>query len=251
MPGAFQLAVVLRAWDYSESSQVVSLFTAEQGRVRLLAKGTRRQTRTLFAPGIDLAEMGEVAFRLSRGGSELGTLTNWHQVEVFPGLRRDLPRLYLALYALELTWTLTAELDPHPGLFVALVDLLEAAATEPRGELPSRAVRFQARLLRAIGLAPNLRTCSTCGRPRDPGRSAFFSPASGGLLCRRCAPQVPDKQTVKARLLDAAPGQAEPQAWFHLLDYHLRYHAGRPFRTGAGVRRVFAGLLKTPVAPPG
>ena len=51
-------AVCLRKLDYSETSQVLTLFTAGHGLVRVIAKGQKRSTKTKVGVGVDLLEWG-------------------------------------------------------------------------------------------------------------------------------------------------------------------------------------------------
>ena len=195
MPIRTDQAIVLRLTDYSETSQIATLFTAQNGLVRLIAKGSRRSTRKSFSAGLDLLEYGEVRYAPPRGDAGLGNLAEWTQRDTFSGLRADLLRQYGALYAAELTSKLTEEFDPHPGLFTALLDLLRQLADpadtaptpgRPTGT-PAAIVRFQAALLREIGYAPILRRCVACGKPRERGTRAYFSASAGGMLCGDCA----------------------------------------------------------------
>ena len=116
--------------EFSETSQIVTLFCAAHGLLRLIAKGARRSTKQRFAAGLDLLELGEVGFVPPRGDAQLGTLTDWAQQETFGAVRRELLRLYGALYAVELVTSLTEEADPHPELYVALVRTLRDLAGE-------------------------------------------------------------------------------------------------------------------------
>jgi len=227
-------AVVLRLTEYSETSQIVTLFSAAHGLVRLIAKGARRSTKKQFATGLDLLELGEVCYLPPRGDAQLGTLTEWVQRDTFAGLRRELLRLHGALYAIELVSYLTEELDPHPELFAALVALLRGLAGPEAAEplLP----RFQLDLLRAIGYEPNLAECVDCHRAVRPGGLAFFSAQAGGLICRDCEPHHVEKRRLEAGLLGAQG--ADPRAWFELLDYHLTHTAGKRFQTAAAVLRL-------------
>ena len=191
MPARTDQAVVLRLSDYSESSQIVTLFTAAHGLVRLIAKGSRRGTRKRFATGLDLLEFGEVSYIPARGEAGLGTLTEWVQRDAFIGLRRQLLRQYAGLYAAELVGTLTEQHDPHPDLLEALLELLRQLAGTPSDPRPSppdptdpvaAIVRFQSALLKAIGYAPILHRCVDCARPRVRGTPAYFSSTAGGLI---------------------------------------------------------------------
>ncbi len=232
-------AIVLRLSDYSETSQIATLFARCGGKLRLIAKGLRRGTRKRFAVGLDLLEYGQVRYVRPRGQAGLGTLAEWTQRDAFLGLRRALIRQYGAFYAVELTDRLTEEYDPHPELFAALLELLGDLAAD---ETPTLAdgrpgtpaaliVRFQAALLRAVGYAPVLRQCVDCGRPRVRGSAAYFSSAAGGLLCRACQQRHAEKRRLAPRLLDRPACEQAPEDWFPLLDYHLAHIAGGPARS--------------------
>jgi len=236
MPTCVDQAIVLRLSDYSETSQIVSLFTAEHGLVRLIAKGVRRGTRERFAPGLDLLELGAVTFLPARGEAGLGTLTEWQQRDLFGGLRRDLVRLLSGLYAGEAVAALTEEGDSHPALFAALHELLAElggpdAATAPL--VVRSLVQFQLALVTAVGFLPDLVRCVNCGKVRARGAGAYFSSHAGGLACRNCEPKFAEKRRLSAAMLDAGPREGPPLEWFAALDYHLSHVAGRAFRVSA------------------
>ena len=237
-------AVVVRLTEFSETSQIVSVFSIGHGQLRLIAKGARRSTKQRFAAGLDLLELGEVGFIPAHGDAQLGTLTEWVQRDAFAGLRRELVRLYAGLYAVELVAYLTEEGDPHPELFRALVETLRALG----GDAPAAPLvpAFQSDLLRAIGYAPNLEQCMGCGRPVARGGPVFFSAGAGGLLCRDCEAHYVEKWRVSPRLLGTTTRTGDPALWFELLDYHLTHIAGRRFKTA----EQLGALLVPPRAAP-
>jgi DNA repair protein RecO (recombination protein O) len=245
MPARNDQAIVLRLSDYSETSQIVTLFGAAEGLLRVIAKGARRSTKQRFATGMDLLEYGEIAFVPARGDSQLGTLTEWVQRDTFTGLRSDLVRLYGGLYAAELVGALTEEADPHPELFDVLLALLRALAN-PEGPAPTRLMpRFQFALLRTIGYAPELTACVMCRRAIPASAPAFFSPTAGGLLCRDCEKHHPERRSVPPRVAGERPGARDPVAWFDLFDYYTTHLAGRRFKTATELLR----LLRAAAAP--
>jgi len=237
MPIQSDAAVVLRLSDYSETSQVVSLFGTRYGLLRLIAKGIRRGTKERFATGLDLLELGDVSFA-PRGDARLGTLTEWVQRETFRGLRRDLLRLTAGLYAAELVLGLTEEGDPHPELFGALVCLLRRLAGEEAATplIP----QFQSDLLRAIGYAPQLGECVTCHRPVRGGQPVYFSAGAGGVVCRDCEGLHVEKRRLPPGLLESSPARGDARDWFTVLDYHLTHIAGRRFRTAEQLAALLA-----------
>jgi len=231
-------AIVLRLVEYSETSQIVSLFTAEHGLLRLIARGSRRSSRTRFAAGLDLLESGDVSFLPARGDAQLGTLTEWVQTDTFGGLRRETLRLYAALYAVELLVALTEEADPHPGLFDTLLRTLGALAGA--GPVAPQLPRFQAALLKAIGYTPNFDACVGCRRPVPRSGPIYFSAGAGGLLCRDCEMHHVEKRRIRTGLLGSQPGEANHRDWFELLDYHLTHVAGRRFKTATQLETLLA-----------
>ena len=231
-------AVVLRLTEYSETSQIVTLFSSTHGAVRLIAKGARRSTRQRFAAGLDLLELGSVSFVPPRGDAQLGTLTEWVQRDAFSGLRRELLRLHGALYAAELVAGLTEECDPHPELYRDLVATLRGLAG-PDAAGPW-VPRFQAALLNAIGYAPNLESCVSCRHTIRKRQVVYFSSTAGGLICRDCEPHYVEKLRVSPELVGTSPASGDPHAWFELLDYHLAHVAERRFKTASSVAAQLA-----------
>lgn len=232
-------AIVIRLTEYSETSQIATLFSAAGGLLRLIAKGARRSTRQRFSAGLDLLERGELGYVPPRGDAQLGTLTDWTQRASYTGLRRDLLRSYGGLYAAELVAGLTEEHDPHADLYAAFAATLDGLETAdaPAGLVP----RFQLALLRSIGYAPELERCTSCNRAVRASGPVFFSPTTGGLLCRDCEMHYFDKFRVPDGVLRATPDTGNAAAWFELLDRHLSHIAGKRFKTAAELGRLLAG----------
>ncbi len=139
MPSLTDEAVCIRHWDFSETSQTVSLLCREQGILRGLAKGAKR-VGGRFSGGIDLLTRGQVV-AIVKGGRELATLTDWTLLRTYRSLRQDLEANRSAFYLADLVGRLFAPADPHPRLFDALVTGLEALETP--GTAPAVVLRFQ------------------------------------------------------------------------------------------------------------
>jgi DNA repair protein RecO (recombination protein O) len=229
-------AVVLRLTEFSESSQIVTLFTRTAGHTRLIAKGARRSTKKRFAAGLDVLEHGTVQYLPPRGDAQLGTLTEWVQRDTFTGLRRDLLRLQIAWYAVELVAALTEPGDAHWTLYDGLLKLLRDLADE--ADAPRALVIFQATLLEAIGYAPNVDTCVVSQRPLTPHSPVYFSSEAGGMVSRDYEASYVEKRRVPAGLIGTTPATGPPEAWFDLLDYHLTHIAGKRFKTADGLARL-------------
>ena len=112
MPTIRDEAICVRHWDFSETSQTVSLFLREHGLLRGLAKGARRE-RGAFSGGFDLFTRGEIV-AIVKPGRELATLTEWTLLETFPVLRKSAPANRMAWYLADLIGRFLHQPEPHP-----------------------------------------------------------------------------------------------------------------------------------------
>ncbi len=197
MPIVRDHGVVLARVDYSETSQVIVLFTREHGKVRAIAKGIKRGTKKRFAVGIDLLDVGQVVVssRHERGAA-LATVIEWRQTRPFTGLREKLFRIHGAQYMVEITANLTEDWDPHIEMFDSLVLTLRelSEASEPLGPVS----RYQLAFLESIGSLPRFESCVVCGRGED---LTVFSSFEGGMVCKHCeAGQVEKREVSPATL---------------------------------------------------
>src|SRR5205809_5082145 len=97
-------SLCLRKTEYSETSQILTLFSRAHGLLRVIAKGAKRTTKagaSKFGGGLDLLDVGEAVFTHAPE-RELATLTEWTLPDGHLELRRSLRSMYLALYAAEL-----------------------------------------------------------------------------------------------------------------------------------------------------
>ena len=200
MPLSHDRCICLRKVEYSETSQILSLFGRGHGLMRVIAKGAHRTTKagaSKFGGGIDLLDIGDAVFTLDLE-KQLGTLTEWKLTEGHLELRRDLRAMYLAQYAAELVGFLIEEHDPHLELFDRFEQMLQALGTPHQEEA---FLAFELDLLRETGYLAELTNCVGCNSALSPREPAFFSASRGGVVCRNCEGRIPDRMSIDARLL--------------------------------------------------
>ncbi len=205
MPLSRDRCICLRKVEYSETSQILSLFACDHGLIRLIAKGAHRRTKagsSRFDGGIDLLDQGDAVFSHAPE-RELSTLTEWHLIDGQLELRRSLRAMHLGLYAAELVGALIEEHDPHPILFDRLKQTLKDLST---AKLEESFLAFELSLLRETGYLPQMESCVGCGSTLDDGERVFFAPAHGGVVCRNCEGTTPDRIETDLRLLRMVQG---------------------------------------------
>ena len=237
--------ICVRKFEYSETSQILSLLTREHGLLRVIAKGAHRRTKagsSRFDGGIDLLDCGHGLFT-DDPGRELALLTEWKLSAGNLELRENLRALYLGLYAAELVSLLIEEHDSHPEVFDRLEALLKDLAAPA---LEESFLAFELDLLRDAGFSPHLNACVACGKAAADREAAYFSASRGGIICRDCESATPDRMKMDVRLLRllqslqvAGSGAARrlPRLTRHqtdplnlLLSHHVEERLSRPMR---------------------
>jgi DNA repair protein RecO (recombination protein O) len=172
-------AYVLHRYDWSESSLILDVFTREQGRIAVAAKGAKRpfsQLRSVLLPFQRL----HVSLGRDAAGDESREVHTLRAADWAGGhAMLTGPALFSGFYVNELLMKLLARHDPHPKLFdvygetVAALGIADDAATQA-------ALRaFEIVLLREIGLLPDLATETASRRPVVAARRYLVVAESG------------------------------------------------------------------------
>lgn len=180
MPSIIDQAIVIRRWDFSETSQTVSLLTREHGVIRGLAKGAKREKGD-FSGGLDLLTEGEM-MAIVKPGRDLATITAWHLQRVHRVLRENLAANRAAMYMADLVHHLFIDHDPHIAVFDALSAAL-ATMDDDAANAEAAMLRLQWIALSEAGYQPELRNDARTSQPLDESAATLaFSAAAGGLV---------------------------------------------------------------------
>src|SRR5881296_3536454 len=176
-------AVVIGSFDLGESDRVVTFYSREHGKVRGVAKASRRM-RSRFGGALELFTLGELIF-FDTGRTDLVRVDHFDVLDPFAAIRTDLERLGQGAWIVECVNRLTAERDPHAALFGLLTRALRALASAAGP--PRVAICFGVRCLDVLGHRPRLDRCAECGRAYPFARPAL---GEGGVVCEACRPSI-------------------------------------------------------------
>jgi DNA repair protein RecO (recombination protein O) len=173
-------AVVLRSIRYGEADRILHLYTPGHGRLSAIAKGARR-SRSRF--GARLEPFFHIRAVLHEGRSELLTVTGVDTVSAHGAVRDHASTLDAAARACDSVARLFETSDPHPEVFVLLVNELSLLNADPAQARTANGLAFRLKLLLAAGIVPQLAACAMCGETEHLGG---FSGAAGGVVCSSC-----------------------------------------------------------------
>ena len=171
------LALVLRISDYNDRDAILTLLTAEHGRVTAKARGLHRKNSPLTA-ACQLLALSEFTLYEYKG---MYTVNEAHSVELFTPLRRDLVKLSLGTYFAQVGEIVSQEDAPGGQLQSLVLNCLYALSQLNLPELQVKAV-FELRVACIAGYAPDLRCCGECGSQEVE----FFDLSGGCFLCKQC-----------------------------------------------------------------
>jgi DNA repair protein RecO (recombination protein O) len=228
-------AYVLHTYPYRESSLIVEAFTAQYGRVAMVARGAKRPRSELRG----LLQGFQPLLVSWSGERELKTLlkAEW---------RGGLPlvggsALWCGFYLNELLLKLLPREDPHPQLFARYENAL--ADLGSGGEQAPVLRRFELELLAELGYALPLLREADSGEPVDPATRYHYAFDRGP---RRASPEPGARLPVVlgATLLaladgsytDAATAAEAKRLMREVLDHYLE-------QRGVESRRVVQDLL--------
>jgi DNA repair protein RecO (recombination protein O) len=188
-------AVVLRHADWGEADRLLTLYTRERGKVRVLAKGARK-IRSRKAGHLE--PFTRVTLQLAKG-HDLPIVTQADSLDAYLPLGENLIKTGYASYAVELLDRFTYEDESENyAIYRLLTEILTRIASEADPWLAMR--YYEVRLLDLLGFRPHLFECANCGE-EIRAVDQFFSPAAGGVLCPKCGAGLPGVWRVSVEAL--------------------------------------------------
>ncbi len=187
-------AIVLRHQDWGEADRLLWLFTREQGKLRVIAKGVRK-ARSRKAGHIE--PFTRVVMQLA-DSHDLPILTQAEAQEPFSALRESLVGIGSASYVIELLDRFTYEEGENRQLFDLLNETLQRLCQEDEAAFALR--YYEIRLLDLVGFRPQMFECAQCSESIQP-QDQYFSALAGGVLCPNCGKQAPEARPVSQAAL--------------------------------------------------
>ncbi len=174
-------AVILKTWEYGETSLVVSALTRSGGRANFLAKGAKK-ARSPMHGRFRTGNVGEIIY-YDKPGRALKLIKEFSAAPVLDSSGAGLERLCIFQAGLELAGRASTG-DEQEGV---VFDLVEAFISELASGDDPWAMLFvlEISLLAASGLMPAIERCDRC-KKELAGCVFSINPSRGAVECGGC-----------------------------------------------------------------
>lgn len=211
-------ALILREVRFRESDRILTVLTADNGKMTLTAHGALSKRSRIAAATQQLTYSELTLFEKNGRYTVREAITK----EGFSGLRQDLEKLALGSYFAECLEQYAAEEQPEPELMQLGLNCLYALSEGLYGAEKIKSA-FELRLMSLEGYAPAGESCAVCGRTdiREP----VFVLDEGSTVCRSCrkaGKTLPLSMNALAALRYVVSAPARKLLSFHLSDEDQR-----------------------------
>lgn len=145
--------IVLARTDYGEADRILTFLTPDNGKVKAIAKGVRKQ-KSKLAGGIELFSVSDLSLIIGR--SEINTLISTRLVKHYGQIVKNLERTNQAYEFIKIMEKATED-NPEAAYFNLLKQAFESL-DDNSIDLSLIEIWFYAQLLMLAGHSPNLRT---------------------------------------------------------------------------------------------
>lgn len=190
--------IVLRSLNLGESSKILTLYTREEGVVKVVAKGARKATSRIGGNVEPLYTIEAVYY--AKEHRELHILSQASIVEAPRYILQDADRVMLGMACCEMIARLETAGASNPGVYGLLRATIKAL-NEPELEPRYLFFAFQLRLLELLGISPGIDRCYRCGSEAAEGAGYVFSEAR--LYCAQCLQNALTYKAMDAGVLNA------------------------------------------------
>lgn len=175
--------IVIRKKKFRETSKLITIFSKDQGKIDLIAKGVRTQKSKLSAVLEPLNYIDFVYYY--KDERDIQFLSSAEFIDEFHNIKNDFSKLQYALASLELINFFIHPNHSNPEMFNLLVKTLSELNTNDKSEI----LIFNYFLLQTLkinGYSIYSTKCPVCNKNLEELKNLFYS-KNYGVICQDCS----------------------------------------------------------------
>lgn len=172
-------AIIINRLNLGESDRILTLFSPERGKVRAICKGSRK-TKSKYGGHIELFSLTD--FVVSEG-KNLDIVSDANLVKNYLATSPDMDKIKTIYYFAEVVNKLLPDDTANHGIYKLFLYCL---SNIQKYDYRLLQLIFIAKLLKILGIYPELNNCVKCeGKPDID--EIFFSKGAGGIIDKACS----------------------------------------------------------------
>ena len=172
-------AIILKQIPFLEKDRIITVYSQEYGKLRLVAKGIR-SPKSKF--GGSLETLNSVSLSIIKR-TNLDLITEVYTNITYVNLRNDLDLLSKSMYWIELIDSFTVQNEPIENMFLLTEFALDLINSRQCNDLCLRYLELK--LITISGYSPEIFECTHCRNKLEPS-DHLFSFSDGGIFCDKC-----------------------------------------------------------------
>ncbi len=172
--------VVVKEVNYGESDKILTVLTAEDGIISVIAKRCRNLKNKNGASPQLLSYCSFLLYESKRGY----VMNDCEVLEVFWGVINDLKSLSLAQYFCELSLVLSPESPNSADFLKIFLNCIFYLSNKSKNMLFIKSI-FEMRSMSLCGYIPNLVSCNKCKKYNPPKMKFYIN--RGIIVCGNCS----------------------------------------------------------------
>jgi len=172
-------AIIIARLNLGESDRILTLFSPSKGKTRAIAKGSRK-TKSKFSGHTELFTLCDLIIST---GKSLDIITDSELTTNFLVSKPDLESVKTAYFMAEAINKLLPDDQPNIDIYNLFLWCLKHLDSDK-----TNLVRliFVTRILKILGIYPELSKCVKCETRPDP-ETIYFSKEAGGIIDKGCS----------------------------------------------------------------
>ncbi len=178
--------IVVRKIRWHETSNIITSYTKDFGKIKLLAKGVFRP-KSKLSGSLELFSLVAFVF-YKKEKTELYTLGSADLLKSFSGISGDIKKYAICSAGMELLDKLITGEESNPRIFELSLKFLSETESANEKDLEPLLWAYALKLSIFLGYGPKIDKCVVCGK-KFTSSFFLFSLERGGIVCNRCVQQ--------------------------------------------------------------
>ncbi len=174
--------IVIKVANSSENDKILTVLTAERGKIKVFCKGAKKAKSALLASTEFLSYSDMILFE---GNGDLYSINSAESINVFFNIRKDIDKLMYASMVAQIMNDVCQEEELSFNRLQLLLNTLYVIS-ETDKDLKLVFAIFRIRLLAILGYVPRLDKCVSCNKSYKEIKELYFSIKDNGIKCEAC-----------------------------------------------------------------